>query len=241
MFDDSLLEEFIQTFYGYGNYSGPYWFIGMEEGGGNSVEAVIARIKNWKDRGGNELEDLMERNSSGGGSKFFRERPVAQTTWKQLIRIMLVSRGNQASLSEIKLYQRDHLGRRNNDTCLVELLPLPSPSTNNWLYGPYTSLPQLKGRDIYREHYAHVRAHHLKTRVTQHRPALVVFYGSNWWYKQYWQTITEVKFHPVETGHGRFLLGNNIHTRFAIVQHPASRGISNAYFHAVGTHIALNT
>ena len=37
-FDDSLLETFAETFYGYGNYNGPYWFIGMEEGGGDSFD-----------------------------------------------------------------------------------------------------------------------------------------------------------------------------------------------------------
>lgn len=140
MFDDQLLEEYMQAFYGYGNYSGHYWFVGLEEGGGNRVEETVSRIKGWKDRGGKELEDLMERNSIGGGSKFFRDSPVAQTTWKQLIRILLAAQGGQATLTDVKLYQRDHLGRRNDDTCLLELLPLPSPSTNNWVYGPYTSL-----------------------------------------------------------------------------------------------------
>jgi hypothetical protein len=36
LFDDQLLERFMCTFYGYGNYRGAYWFVGMEEGGGDS-------------------------------------------------------------------------------------------------------------------------------------------------------------------------------------------------------------
>lgn len=36
--DDTLLEEFVQGFYGYDNLSAPCWFVGMEEGGGNSAE-----------------------------------------------------------------------------------------------------------------------------------------------------------------------------------------------------------
>ena len=31
-FDDLLLDEFAHKFYGYGNYGGQFWFIGMEEG-----------------------------------------------------------------------------------------------------------------------------------------------------------------------------------------------------------------
>ena len=39
-FDDQVLDEFAHQFYGYGNYDGRYWFIGMEEGGGNSFAEV---------------------------------------------------------------------------------------------------------------------------------------------------------------------------------------------------------
>ncbi len=31
--DSELLENFIQTFVGYGNADAPYWYVGMEEGG----------------------------------------------------------------------------------------------------------------------------------------------------------------------------------------------------------------
>ena len=30
--NDELLQHFMTTFYGSGNYSGDYWFVGMEEG-----------------------------------------------------------------------------------------------------------------------------------------------------------------------------------------------------------------
>ncbi len=36
MLDDHLLQDFIDGFYGYGNYNAPYWFVGME-GGGETV------------------------------------------------------------------------------------------------------------------------------------------------------------------------------------------------------------
>jgi hypothetical protein len=43
--NDELLEKRIETFYGYGNYQGKYWFIGMEEAGGEDFEDVNCRIK----------------------------------------------------------------------------------------------------------------------------------------------------------------------------------------------------
>jgi hypothetical protein len=43
-FNDPLLQDFMSSFYGYGNFQGAYWFIGMEEGGGDSFEEVSRRL-----------------------------------------------------------------------------------------------------------------------------------------------------------------------------------------------------
>ncbi len=44
--DELLLEEFIHTFFGYGDYQAEYWFVGMGESGGNSFnEYFIAAGK----------------------------------------------------------------------------------------------------------------------------------------------------------------------------------------------------
>ena len=63
-FDDQLLGEFVQNFYGYGDYSGQFWFIGMEEGGGNSFAEVVKRLDTWARRGRRELEDVAEYSHS---------------------------------------------------------------------------------------------------------------------------------------------------------------------------------
>jgi hypothetical protein len=49
--DESLLQEFMSNFYGYGNYAAPYWFIGMEEGGGDTIEEITRRLTVWDQRG----------------------------------------------------------------------------------------------------------------------------------------------------------------------------------------------
>lgn len=56
-FDDQLLDAFAHTFYGYGNYNGGYWFIGIEERG-NSFQDVENRLSVWNSRGRPELEDV---------------------------------------------------------------------------------------------------------------------------------------------------------------------------------------
>lgn len=238
MLDSTLLTPYINTFYGYGTYTAPYWFVGMEEGGGNSLDEVAERITRWHKRGQPELRDPRGYNfdPSTSTSPWFGPNPRAQTTWKQLIRILLVAEGRPSSLQEIKAYQRDHMGSLDGETCLLELLPLPSPSTWHWHYREYASLlPQLGTRADYMTHYAPSRAAHLKKQVSQHTPKVVVFYSFNWWYRQWWDLIAGVPFAPKDaSGGNNVLLGANSTTKFAIVKHPASRGISNRYYDDAG-------
>ncbi len=39
-FNDELIERIVDAFYGYGNYKGNYWFIGMEETGGDFKKLI---------------------------------------------------------------------------------------------------------------------------------------------------------------------------------------------------------
>jgi hypothetical protein len=59
------LDDFAHRFYGYGNYGGPFWFVGMEEGGGDSSEEIARRLSAWAARGRCELEDAAEATMAG--------------------------------------------------------------------------------------------------------------------------------------------------------------------------------
>lgn len=76
MLDDIILQAFIHTFYGYGTYSAPYWFIGMEEGGGNSPDEISSRLSTWHANGRNELHSLDLSMTRFGG-----DYPRIQRTW----------------------------------------------------------------------------------------------------------------------------------------------------------------
>ena len=58
LLNDELLEKRIETFYGYGNYEGKYWFIGMEEAGGEDLENINLRVNTWEERGKKEIDDV---------------------------------------------------------------------------------------------------------------------------------------------------------------------------------------
>lgn len=234
LFDDQLLSEFVQNFYGYGNYSGQFWFIGMEEGGGNSFSEINTRLAVWANRGRNELEDLAEYHKDIGLMDWFNEKPKLQSTWNKLIRILLSSSGKMPTTEQVREYQKTLLGRLIGNTCLLELLPLPSPSIGQWLYSKYSQLPHLKDRETYRQECVASRITHLQDRINQYQPKVVIFYSLS--YQEYWKKIAGVDF--LLQSSDKIHVGRNKLTLFVITKHPAAQGVTSAYFHQVGQLIA---
>ncbi len=81
-----LVEEFAEHFYGYGNFSAPIWYIGVEEGGGETAAELSRRFSIWAERGKHELEDLIDYHR---GIEVFDWQSKVQDTWRPLIRIQL--------------------------------------------------------------------------------------------------------------------------------------------------------
>ena len=54
MLDDSILEKFIHSFFGYGSYEADTWFVGMKEWGGDKGKKmnILSRL-GILSRGGN--------------------------------------------------------------------------------------------------------------------------------------------------------------------------------------------
>jgi hypothetical protein len=233
---DDLFGDFADQFYGYGNYEGRFWFVGMEEGGGNTIDAIEAQLSAWKSRGRRELEDLVTFNADLHEERFFSERATLQPTWNKLIRILLSAEGQDVQREHVRLYQRVSLGRPQGANCLIELLPLPSPSTNHWIYADYSRLPQLISREKYRDYYLPARSKHIQARINQYRPAVVVFYGINPLYRKWWEYITDASFSFDRESEAS--MAKRDETLFLIVHHPASRGRGNDYFHAIGQRVA---
>lgn len=234
MLDDATLEDYMVTFYGYGNYSGDYWFIGKEEGGGETIEDNLARIQAWQDMGKNEIEDLFEYHDRINEQRWFGEFPPSQSTWRQLIRFLIVSKsGHLANISEIRKYQGTKLGRRQGETCLLELLPLPSRSTGKWLYADRSDLHYLKSREGYREEVVGPRVIHIQERIQQYKPKIVLFYSTSAWYVEKWKAIADVRF--MELNNGEFQIGQNDNTVFMITKHSTAFGNMNEHFEKAGT------
>jgi len=235
--DDRLLQDFIDGFYGYGNYLAPYWFIGMEEGGGNSIEEINNRLQTWKQRGHREVEDVADYHREFGISKYWESRPPLEATWSKIIRILLAAKGIDPSTEDVRAYQRDHLGREGKETCLLELLPLPSPSTNHWLYAEGSHIPTLADRQSYRDWLIPIRIKGLKERIQKYVPPYVIFYGKT--YLEHWQVITNI---PLQRNEALDIYkAKTDGTIYVVTNHPVATGVTNAYFHAVGKLLMVGT
>ncbi|MCC5650896.1 hypothetical protein LC609_13850 [Nostoc sp. XA013] len=232
-FNDELLKERVDVFYGYGNYKGNYWFIGIEERG-EDFQDINKRINIWSKRGKNEIDDVAEYHINMGT---WDER--IQPTWNKLIRIVLSAKGKEINdLENVRKYQINELGRKDKETCLLELFPLPSLSIKDWIFNPpHTQLSFLANRGTYEKYCLKKRINYISQRIKEHQPKAVVFYGIR--YEYYWRTITE-KITDVEfslTSEG-FLICKNSQIVFVIAKHPVTKGLKNEYFHNIGRSIA---
>ena len=230
MLNDQLLEAFMNGFYGFGNYQAQYWFVGMEEGGGNTLDAISRQLDIWDGWGRKELIDVAEYAREMNITRWYGERPKLQPTWKHLIRIFLTAEGKSVDAETMRQYQKNLWGTEEGNTCLLELLPLPAPSISSWLYGEISTLPYLASRKTYREYVMPLRIAHLKNRIMQYQPKAVVLYGSG--YDNYWKAIAGIESWEKSSEGVSFAVNNS--TIFIPSKHPVAHGATNEYFYSIG-------
>ena len=235
--DDLLLSDFMSGFWGYGSVSADYWFIGMEEGGGNTFEEVERRIYQWDIRGRLQFEDIYGYHMSIDIPRWFQEGAPLQGTWNRLIRILLAAKGYEPDREMVRSYQISNLGRTNGETCLLELLPLPSPGIGRWHYNDYSNIPALASRKRYTQIIGNKRAAYLTQLISKHQPRFVVFYGIS--YLQRWREIAKVEFIEEKFFGKSVYFGKAGSTVLVISQHPIAHGVRLEYFHAIGRRLAV--
>jgi hypothetical protein len=227
----------MSNFYGYGNYSAPNWFIGMEEGGGDSFEEIQRRMMVWNKRGRRELEDVAEYHIELGITHPFNEKPKLQRTWAKLIRVLLTIEGESPTKEDVRAYQQHHWARSNGNVNLMELLPLPSPSTRHWLYADHSGRADLRSRDEYKRIWSVVRIKGLQERIATYQPKAVIFYSFG--YLPYWNEVAGIELQPAlsDTIYAR----RNASTLYVVLKHPAAKGaeITSEYFHKAGRFIRM--
>ena len=215
-----LIQKRLKNFWGYGNLKGPVWFIGMEEGLGDSEGLPFERFISTD---GKVVVDITS-NTSADHQALFKEGAKTQPTWRPLIFILLYQRfGRVPTLAEIRDYQINHFGRTTSAHAILELMPLPAKSTKkaDWIYQD-VPLIGLTHREEYLATYLPDRVQALKLLIEKHQPKLVLFYSRS--YLNEWQSIIPKKLKEA--------IPDKLHmvkvdkTIYAVTPHPTSRGLS---------------
>ena len=228
---DKLLTDYTHGFFGYGSWKAKIWFVGMEEGGGGSLEDVVSRLVAWDKKGRKKLQDLRSFHVDRGETRWHLDSPRLQRTWKQLIRMHLLAHGESDSWQEMVRFQQNEFGKIGGDVCSIELLSLPSPGLDTWHYANWSKLSWLKTRDCYTDFLLRDRVSTIQKAIKLYRPPVVVFYGSSWWRR--WAMIAQENWR--QAIQGRMMGCERDGVAYYVTRHPARQ--SNAYFSEIGNYL----
>lgn len=198
---DSYRALAAEQWFGYGRWSAPYWFVGMEPGGEEDARVY----ETWHELGAPELLDFKAHSEKCEDMRWLVEHPPLQATWKQLIRMTFGYEGAPNDAEDVRRYQRDRLGRSDADTLLIELSAVNAPS--------------LSVHVAERERHRTKRIATIRRRMEENTPKFVVFYGVT--YRGEYEKVVGGPF----DGDGYRWHGT---TLCALVRHPAARSSSPA-------------
>jgi hypothetical protein len=198
-----------RRWFGYGRRKAPYWFIGIEPGG----DELGACVRAWEDSGGVALLDLRT-GHSGHSLDWFSERAGAQPTWAKLIWLLLAYKDQLPTVAATKRYQKEHLGRRDGETALLELSCLPAKHN---------------GVRVPREQFLDSRVATMHRWMIGYAPRFVVFYCAATRYRDVWSKIAGRALNLEEPT----MVGP---TACVVVSHP-NHNRSKAYWMGIGVSL----
>ncbi|MEY4515340.1 MAG: hypothetical protein RLZZ450_7462 [Pseudomonadota bacterium] len=230
----SRLVDWLGNRIGYGNLEARYWFVGLEEGCGDALQELEARLQ------GENLEDIYDahRRLPAAHRRLFGDRPALQSTWRPLMIALLSAEDRLHGREELRAYQRDRLGRAQSETLLAELFPLPSPSLRHWHYANVAAIPELATRTAYHDAWRARRITLLRTLIAKRQPPVIIAYGARS-HEDYKRMFTTVRWTPrfddwcetsVANIGGRKVI-------VALTPHPVARGNTNSDWETLGRWI----
>jgi hypothetical protein len=206
-----LEQEMAENFYGFGSWDAPYWFIGPEQGQGKKEKDNLGpRTRAWVDCGKPDLGDLKDFHDRLKPGYWTEEGAPLQNTWRKLMLILLTSLGKNIEKENIRTYQRLNLGRRDGQTCLIELSGLPANSSRT-------------ERD--RNSFLQKRIKLISQKLVDHKPKFVVMYG-----KGSQNSFTEIIGYRPELDKVTFI-GS---TAILFTKHTNARKLSDEYWRGHG-------
>jgi hypothetical protein len=252
------LNNYMENFFGYGNISSPWWFIGLEEGSSGLEKEINARLDVWMQLGSATTCDCADFHIRMAGilneqSNLFPpenlpdSRVKLQPTWRRLLQVFFSAHNKHPNPEIYRYFQRNELGRMkdNNPIALLELYPLPKQNVAAWPYNNWVVPPQrnLIDRETYYGWATPWRCATIGKLINNYSPQVVVFYGTTATEK--WLNISRLNGQPVRfegqltTSRQHFKIAIVNNTIFAIIPHPAARGVRSADWDEFGQAIRI--
>jgi len=229
MFDDEILEKYINIFLGYGNSKGDICFVGLEEGIAIKYlkleqnpklgfDEVNKKIQVWKNRGEKELEDCRDFHLETN-NVWHKSNSKIQETWQGPIRTILSYEGKDISDSSILDFQINRLGRFNENHSIIELRPLPSKKVtgSKWFYKFFSKMDYLKSKKEYEKFITDRRIENIRKFIFRSSFKHIVFLSLSKTYEDYWKKISDSKFNSIDKD---FIVSSD--NKFIITHHPKS-------------------
>jgi hypothetical protein len=133
--DDAIKR--VVGFLGYGRASAPVWFIGLEEGLGDAKDDEATNLKaRAQFKRTMDLVVAHRALQEGGEPIEIETKRKFTQVWVWMAKIMRARAGKDdwRDTEAAKTYIRQRLGRRNGETFLTEVSPIPSPKQRDkWL------------------------------------------------------------------------------------------------------------
>ncbi len=155
---------------GYGSPAAPLWFLGMEEGLGDELNAV--------------LREFLKRPQPFDSFEHMclsLKHPPKTPTWRimaKLARRLQLKAADWDDPRRALEYVVSHLGTAKGDTLLLEMLPLPAKKATDW---PDQYRSRFPSRLAYEEEMLGKRISIVRDLVFNHRPQVVFCYGERYW------------------------------------------------------------
>jgi len=233
--DQDLVEANIRDFFGYGNPQAKWWFVGMEEHGGATVEESRMRLNAWRGLGGKALVDLKSFHKAARLNLPHLNTPVnwrkGCSAWKRQIHVLLAAQGLPCD-DQHMIERFADWGAHDSNTCLIELKPLPCPNWRSWPWPQWCHVEDSKTKFLTRIQTD--RCQRIMDMIKASPvPRCVVFYSTGRTFLSLWETIASCAFDPVVAPgiYGKKIAG----TVFVAIPQRRKGGISYTLMTQVGS------
>ena len=186
-----LVKNRIENFLGYGNIKSDFWFFGIEEATNGDKKGLEQRFEQTFDK---KILDCYEDmiNVPEHIVYYSGHHPKIQKTESVIIRILLnITSDLYVDKEIIREFQKSKFGRKNSNHCSLELLPLPNPKNDKWIYN-CVDIDFLESRRKYESYIIPKRIKIFRDLILENNPKIVIFFGVT--YKNAWKEISQINY-----------------------------------------------